>query len=93
MGLRAGGAEVSGLTASGAGKRVNAGWRCLTCQKVFTSPATVRRHWEQYSERHSVFLEVGTSKLHHQTVEGLHERDWVLPEEPRVHQEITGVTT
>lgn len=82
---------MSGLTAGGEGNTGNAGWRCLTCQKVFTSPATVRRHWERYSERHSVFREIATGRLHHQTIEGLHERDWTITEQTEGHEEITGV--
>ncbi len=82
---------MSGLRAGGAGNAENAGWRCLTCQTVFASSAAVCRHWERYSERHSVFRQIATGRLHHQTIEGLQERDWVLPEEPRGHQDSTGM--
>jgi len=82
---------MSGVMGESATARGEDGWRCLTCQKVFTSPATVRRHWERYSERHSVFRQIATGRLHHQTIEGLQERDWVLPEEPRGHQDSTGM--
>lgn len=75
---------MSGLRAGGEGNAGNAGWRCLTCQTVFASSAAVRRHWEWHSEGHSVFRQIATGRLHHQTVEGLHERDWVpLGEPPR----------
>ncbi len=82
---------MSGLMPGGARNAENAGWRCLTCKKVFTSSAAVRRHWEGLSEGHSVFRQIATGRLHHQTVEGLHERDWTITEQTEGHEEITGV--
>lgn len=65
------------------------GWRCLTCQDVFSSSAAVRRHWERFNEGHSVFVAIATGCLHHQTIEGLHERDWTITEETEDHEEAT----
>jgi len=54
-------------------------WRCTTCGNWLAGRAEVRGHWLLFNEGHSVFVNVRTGRMHHQTVEGLHERDWELP--------------
>jgi len=54
-------------------------WRCATCGNWLRGKAEVRGHWRLHSRGHSVFVHRKTDKVYHQTIEGLHERDWVLP--------------
>ena len=52
-------------------------WRCTTCGNWLAGRSEVRGHWLLLNEAHSIFVNVETGRAHHQTVEGLHERDWV----------------
>lgn len=52
-------------------------FRCLTCDVRLRGRSAVREHWLLFDEGHSIFVNVTTGRTHHQTVEGLHERDWV----------------
>jgi len=53
-------------------------FRCVTCDLPLRDRAAVREHWLQYSEGHSVYQAVATGTVHHQTIEGLHRRNWEL---------------
>jgi hypothetical protein len=54
-------------------------WRCATCGDFLRGRFEVRGHWALHSRGHSVFVRRRTGRVYHQTIEGLHERDWVLP--------------
>ncbi len=51
-------------------------WQCMTCGTFLREKQEVFGHWALASRGHSVFLRLGTGKVHHCTIEGLHERDW-----------------
>ena len=53
-------------------------WQCITCGLHLTSRREVEGHWRLYSEGHSIFRNVKSGVLYHQTIEGLHKREkWV----------------
>ncbi|MEI6500295.1 MAG: hypothetical protein WCP21_04625 [Armatimonadota bacterium] len=54
-------------------------FRCTTCGNWLYHRAEVRGHWALFSERHSVFTD-RMGRVFHQTIEGLHRRDWPAPE-------------
>jgi pyruvate-formate lyase-activating enzyme len=54
-------------------------FRCTTCGNWLYRRAEVRGHWALYSGGHSVFVD-RKNRVHHQTAEGLHRRDWPAPE-------------
>ena len=51
-------------------------WQCMTCAYLLRDRSEVRGHWATHSQRHSVFRHLETGRLHHQTIEGLFERNW-----------------
>ncbi len=54
-------------------------YRCI-CGTWLRSRLEVRAHWAISSRGHSIFLRVRTGQVFHQTLEGLHERDWDVEE-------------
>lgn len=54
-------------------------WRCVQCGNYLWSRTEVRGHWALFFEGHSVFENLRTGEVHHQTTEGLHLRKWDLP--------------
>lgn len=52
-------------------------FRCVTCGCWLRGPFEVRGHWALHSRGHSVFAD-RQGRAYHQTVEGLHERDWLV---------------
>ena len=50
-------------------------FRCLTCGNWLYRRAEVRGHWALHSRGHSVFVD-RRARVYHQTIEGLHRRDW-----------------
>lgn len=54
-------------------------FRCTTCGNWLYRRTEVRGHWLLFSEGHSVFVD-RKGQTHHQTVEGLHRRDWPVAE-------------
>ncbi|MEN6643992.1 MAG: hypothetical protein ABFE08_16265 [Armatimonadia bacterium] len=50
-------------------------YRCLTCGNWLARRREVRGHWALYSDGHSVYAD-RAGRTYHQTVEGLHRRDW-----------------
>jgi hypothetical protein len=55
-------------------------WQCTTCGTFLRGHQEVHGHWALASRGHSVFLRLGTEKVYHCTIEGLHERDWDVEE-------------
>jgi len=51
-------------------------YRCTTCGNWLHGRTEVRGHWLLSSQGHSVFEDAESGKAHHQTIEGLFERDW-----------------
>lgn len=54
-------------------------YRCVTCGNWLYRRAEVRDHWALYSGGHSVFVDC-QNRTYHQTIEGLHRRDWPVAE-------------
>jgi hypothetical protein len=68
-------------------------WRCVTCGNYLYGRNEVRGHWALFSEGHSVFERRSDRALHHQTIEGLHRRDWEVPvAEPYVVRAVSALT-
>ena len=59
-------------------------WQCITCGNYLRGRGEVRGHWALFSRGHSVSRHLRTGKVHHQTIEGLHERDRHLDDPPPV---------
>lgn len=53
-------------------------WRCTTCGRYLRDRSEVRAHWALYSDGHSLFGRLNTSRVYHQTVEGLHRRGMIV---------------
>ena len=50
-------------------------FRCVTCGNSLRGRREVRGHWAICNRGHSVFVD-RKGRAYHQTVEGLHRRDW-----------------
>ena len=50
-------------------------YRCVTCGDWLRGPYEVRGHWALCGTGHNVFVDL-RGRAFHQTVEGLHEREW-----------------
>ena len=57
-------------------------WQCTTCGDHLRERFEVRGHWALHSTGHSVFRHMRTGKVCHQTIEGLHARDWEVAASP-----------
>ena len=51
-------------------------WQCITCGVRLRERQDVRGHWAAHSVGHSVFRNLTAGTVHHQTIEGLHQRSW-----------------
>ncbi len=51
-------------------------WQCMTCAGLLRDRSDVRAHWAAHNVGHSVFRNLVTGTVHHQTIEGLFGRGW-----------------
>jgi len=54
-------------------------WRCTTCGNYLRGRTEVWGHWMLFHEGHSLFEELRTGRVCHQTIEGLHLRPGIHP--------------
>lgn len=63
-------------------------WRCTPCGNYLRGRSEVWGHWMLFFEGHSIFEKLSTGEGYHQTIEGLHRREWDISKPPGQPDEI-----